>query len=72
MPENITKLYHHFLRAKPKFVSFGYFYIHILNIETDTQEPLGRINSTDNYSALLSYNILLTPETSYSDYYILP
>ena len=26
---NITKLYHHFLRAKPKFVSFGYFYIHI-------------------------------------------
>lgn len=29
VPRNLTKLYHHFLWAKTKFVSFGYFYIDI-------------------------------------------
>lgn len=29
IPSNLTKLYYHFLRGKPKFVSFGYFYTDI-------------------------------------------
>lgn len=29
IPSNLIELYYHFLRAKTKFVSFGYFYTDI-------------------------------------------